>query len=173
LWLLGRAHCEAGRLGEADAMLARALGMIRHIGDRDDEFRILVDQARAAVAGGEFGLALSKAAEAAKIAAELNCRDGLGFALVEQSHAERGLADAPRAVSSAEVAVRLLEETGSGERWRGYRALALALEATGDHAEAAHAARRRAAELLEQMREQLPPADTRRREEMARTRRLD
>jgi DNA-binding winged helix-turn-helix (wHTH) protein len=173
LWLLGRAHCEAGRLSEAGAMLARALEMIRHIGDRDDEFRVLVDQARLSVARAEFGAALSKATEAAKIAAELNCRDGLGFALVEQSHAERGLNDARRAVSSAEVAVRLLDETGSGERWRGYRALALALEAQGGAAEASQAARRRAAELLEEMREQLPPADTRRREEMARTRRLD
>jgi DNA-binding winged helix-turn-helix (wHTH) protein/tetratricopeptide (TPR) repeat protein len=173
LWLLGRAHCEAGRLSEADAMLARALEMIRHIGDRDDEFRILVDQARVCVARGEFKPALSKATEAAKIAAELNCRDGLGFALVEQSHAERGLEESRRAVSSAEVAVRLLDETGSGERWRGYRALALALEAEGGATEASGAARRRAAELLAEMREQLPPADTRRREEMARTRRLD
>ncbi|MET0648234.1 MAG: AAA family ATPase [Pyrinomonadaceae bacterium] len=173
LWLLGRAHCEAGRLSEADAMLARSLEMIRHIGDRDDEFRILVDQARVRVAREDFKTALSKATEAAKIAAELNCRDGLGFALVEQSHAERGSGDARRAVSSAEVAVRLLEETGSGEHWRGYRALALALEAEGGPTEASHAARRRAAELLDEMREQLPPADTRRREEMARTRRLD
>lgn len=173
LWLLGRAHCEAGRLSEAEAMLARALEMIRHIGDRDDEFRILVDQARVAVARGEFKPALSKAIEAAKIAAELNCRDGLGFALVEQSRAERGLADVRCAVSSAEVAVRLLEETGSGERWRGYRALALALEAEDGESEASQAARRRAAQLLEEMREQLPPSDTRRREEMARTRRMD
>ncbi|HWS86751.1 MAG TPA: AAA family ATPase [Pyrinomonadaceae bacterium] len=173
LWLLGRAHCEAGRLSEADAMLARALEMIRHIGDRDDEFRILVDQARAAVARGEFKPALSKAIEAAKIASELNCRDGLGFALVEQSRAERGLGDLRCAVTSAEAAVRLLEETGSGERWRGHRALALALEAEGGESEASRAARARAAQLLAEMREQLPPADTRRREEMARTRRLD
>jgi DNA-binding winged helix-turn-helix (wHTH) protein/tetratricopeptide (TPR) repeat protein len=173
LWLLGRAHCEAGRLSEAEAMLARALEMIRHIGDRDDEFRILVDQARVLVARAGFPTALSKATEAAKIAAELNCRDGLGFALVEQSHAERGTGDARRAVASAEVAVRLLEETGSGERWRGYRALALALEAEGGAAETSQAARQRANALLEEMREQLPPSDTRRREEMARTRRLD
>jgi DNA-binding winged helix-turn-helix (wHTH) protein/tetratricopeptide (TPR) repeat protein len=172
-WLLGRAHCEAGRLSEADAMLARALEMIRHIGDRDDEFRILVDQARVCVARAEFKPALAKATEASKIAAELNCRDGLAFALVEQSHAERGLAEARRAVSSAEVAVRLLDETGSGERWRGYRALALALEAEGGTSQASQAAHQRAAQLLEEMREQLPSSDTRRREEMARTRRLD
>ncbi|HEX7315190.1 MAG TPA: AAA family ATPase [Pyrinomonadaceae bacterium] len=173
LWLLGRAHCEAGRLSEADAMLARALEMIRHIGDRDDEFRVLVDQARVCVAREDFKPALSKATEAAKIAAELNCRDGLGFALVEQSHAERGLLEARRAVASAEVAVRLLDETGSGERWRGYRALALALETADGPSEASRAARQRAAMLLEEMREQLPSSDTRRREEMARTRRLD
>lgn len=173
LWLLGRAHCEAGRLSEADAMLARALEMIRHIGDRDDEFRVIVDQARVCVARGEFKPALAKATEAAKIAAELNCRDGLGFALVEQSHAERGLDEPRRAVTSAEVAVRLLDETGSGERWRGYRALALALEAEDGDGEASRAAHRRADELLEEMRAQLPPADTRRREEIGRTRRLD
>ncbi|HEX6182639.1 MAG TPA: AAA family ATPase [Pyrinomonadaceae bacterium] len=172
LWLLGRAHCEAGRLSEAEAALGRALDMIRDIGDRDDEFRILVDQARAAVAREDYGRALSKAAEAAKIAAELNCRDGLGFALVEQSHAERGLGEPPRAVSSAEVAVGLLEDTGSGERWRGYRALALALEATGD-AERARAAHARAEELLREIRDQLPPEDTRRREEMSRARQMN
>ena len=172
LWLLGRAHCEAGRLAEAEAALGRALDMIRNIGDRDDEFRILVDQARVAVAREDFGEAFSKAAEAAKIAAELNCRDGLGFALVEQSHAERGLGSTSRAVSSAEVAVGLLEDTGSGERWRGHRALALALEADGGDAERARAAHRRADTLLRDIRDQLPPEDTRRREEMSRTRHI-
>lgn len=174
LWQLGRAHCEAGRLEEAERVLARALEMIRHIGDRDDEFRILVDQARVRVAREEYAAALKKATEAAKIAAELNCRDGLGFALVEQSLAERGSGDARRAVASAQVAVRLLEETGSGERWRGYRALALALEAgAGSATDESRAARRRAAELLEEIREQLPPTDTRRREEVARVRQLN
>jgi len=172
LWLLGRAHCEAGRLAEAEAALGRALDMIRHIGDRDDEFRILVDQARVAVAREDYGLALSKASEAARIAAELNCRDGLGFALVEQSHAERGLGEPRRGASSAEVAVSLLEDTGSGERWRGYRALALALEADGGDGERSRAAQRRATELLREIRDQLPPDDTRRREEMSRARQL-
>lgn len=172
LWLLGRAHCEAGRLAEAEAALGRALDMIRNIGDRDDEFRILVDQARASVAREDFREALSKAGEAAKIAAELNCRDGLGFALVEQSHAERGLGQPGRSVSSAEVAVGLLEDTGSGERWRGHRALALALEAAGGDAERARAAHRRADTLLRDIRDQLPPEDTRRREEMSRARQI-
>ena len=172
LWLLGRAQCEAGRVAEAEAALGRALDMIRNIGDRDDEFRILVDQSRVYVARGDFGEALSKAADAAKIAAELNCRDGLGFALVEQSHAERGLGEPGRAVSSAEAAVGLLEDTGSGERWRGHRALALALEAAGGDAERARAAHRRADELLREIRDQLPPEDTRRREEMSRARQI-
>lgn len=172
LWLMGRAHCEAGRLSEADATLGRALDMIRHIGDRDDEFRILVDQARVAVAREDYPLALSKAAEAAKIADELSCRDGLGFALAEQSLAERGLGEPRRAVESAEEAVRLLEETGAGECWRGHMALSLALDAQGGSAERSLAARRRAAQLLNEIREQLPPDDMRRREQMARARQL-
>ncbi len=67
----------------------------------------------------------------------------------------------------------LLEDTGSGERWRGYRALALALEAAGGDGGRSRAAHRRAAELLREIRDQLPPEDTRRREEMSRARQLD
>jgi hypothetical protein len=40
-----RARCETNRLDESAALLDRALTMIRQIGDRDDEFRILTDMA--------------------------------------------------------------------------------------------------------------------------------
>jgi DNA-binding winged helix-turn-helix (wHTH) protein/tetratricopeptide (TPR) repeat protein len=176
LWLMGRARGEAGRLAEAEALLARALEMIRAIGDRDDEFRILVDQARVESARGRQEAALSKATEAAQIAGELRCRDGLGLALVEQSHARRELRDARRAVADAREAVRLLDETGSGERWRGHWALALALDASAGKKAAAGsdekslAALERAVELLSEMRAQFAPEDAERRAEMTRAR---
>jgi len=172
LWLMGRAYCEAGNLAEADTMLARALEIIRRIGDRDDEFRILVDQARAALAREDYADALAKSSAASKIATELSCRDGEGFALVEQSNAYRGLGQTGRAVTSAEEAVRLLEETGSGERWRGYLSLALALDARrGARAsEESLAALLRAVELLDEMRAQFAPGDEQRRGEMTRAR---
>ncbi|HEV2860035.1 MAG TPA: AAA family ATPase [Pyrinomonadaceae bacterium] len=168
LWLLGRAHGEAGRLDDADASLGRALEMIRAIGDRDDEFRILVDEARVRLARRGYGAALSKACEAAKIAEELRCRDGLGLALVEQSHARRELREPDRAAEAAREAVRLLDETGSGERWRGYWALALALDAGGEGESLT--ALRRAVELLDELRAQFAPEDEQRRAEMTRAR---
>jgi DNA-binding winged helix-turn-helix (wHTH) protein/tetratricopeptide (TPR) repeat protein len=171
LWLMGRAHCEAGNLAEADSLLARALEMIRHIGDRDDEFRILVDQARAALARDDYAAALAKSSDAAMIASELSCRDGVGFALAEQSNAHRGLGQTRRAVTSAEEAVWLLEETGSGERWRGYWALAQALDAR-ESREDAQVALMHAVELLDEMRAQFGPGDELRHKEMTRARSL-
>jgi len=168
LWLLGRAHAEAGRLDDADASLGRALEMIRAIGDRDDEFRILVDEARLRVARRSYEVALSKACEAAKIAEELRCRDGLGLALVEQSHARRELREPDRAAEAAREAVRLLDETGSGERWRGYWALALALDACSEGESLT--ALGRAVELLDELRAQFAPEDEQRRAEMTRAR---
>ena len=175
LWLLGRAHGEAGQLAEAEALLARALEMIRAIGDRDDEFRVLVDQARVRLARGDHADALAKATAAAEIAAELRCRDGLGLALVEQSHARRETGDAGGAAGAAGEAVRLLDEAGSGERWRGYWALALALEASAGEAgagadEASLEALGRCVECLSEMRAQFAPEDEARRTEMSRAR---
>jgi DNA-binding winged helix-turn-helix (wHTH) protein/tetratricopeptide (TPR) repeat protein len=172
LWLMGRAHCEAGSLADAGSMLARALEMIRRIGDRDDEFRILVDQARVALAREDYAAALSQSSDAAQIANELRCRDGVGFALTEQSNAHRGLGQMDLAVTSAEEGLRLLEETGSGERWRGYWTLALAFDARGGPGagEESLAALLRAVELLDEMRGQFAPGDELRRGEMTRVR---
>lgn len=172
LWQMGRAHCEAGNLADADSMLARALEIIRRIGDRDDEFRILVDQSRAALAHEDYAAALAKSSDAAKIANELNCRDGVGFALVEQSNAQRGLGQTGRAVTSVEEGLRLLEETGSGERWRGYWTLALAVDARGGPGagEDSLAALLHAVELLDEIRAQFAPGDERRRSQTTRAR---
>ncbi|HVE71076.1 MAG TPA: AAA family ATPase [Thermoanaerobaculia bacterium] len=83
LWLLGRARCETGALDESAALLDRALTMVRRIGDRDDEFRILTDQARLQIAFGDFDTARERALAAREIAASLRNRKG-----VEEAEAE-------------------------------------------------------------------------------------
>src|ERR671920_13915 len=73
------ADLSRGQYESAIALAQRAQKDFQAIGNLFGEFRILVDQARAAVAREDFKQALSQATEAARIAAELNCRDGLGF----------------------------------------------------------------------------------------------
>ncbi|MBV8519282.1 MAG: AAA family ATPase [Acidobacteria bacterium] len=82
-WLLGRARCEIGALDESAHLLDRALTMIRRIGDRDDEFRILTDLARLAIARGDHDAGRARALEARDLAATLGNRQG-----VEEAEAE-------------------------------------------------------------------------------------
>jgi DNA-binding winged helix-turn-helix (wHTH) protein/tetratricopeptide (TPR) repeat protein len=168
LWMLGRACCEMGQLAEALTLLVRSLKMIRAIGDRDDEFRILTDIAHLKNNAEDYESALLAADEAIEIAVELDNRDMLGAALVERAVACLKLNQTSRALEEAKRAVLLLDETGSGERWRGYRTLGMLLGASVENKKARHkndalAAHRRAVELLEEMREQLDPSDKSRR----------
>ena len=158
LWLLGRGHAEVGRHAQAEALLSEALHGARRVEDRDDEFRILSDLARLKVDAGDPAVALEYAERAVGIAHELRSRDGLGVALVERARSLLALARPLHAREELETAVTLLEQTGSGERWRGYWALGLALRADGG----LHALRRCEA-LLDSVREQLPAGDTVRR----------
>ena len=126
LWLMGRAHCEAGNLADADSMLARALEMVRRIGDRDDEFRILVDQARAALAREDYAAALVSFRRA-KIANELSCRAAWASPSAEQSNAPEAWSRRPRRYVAVECVMRFEEQPrvsagAANGRCRSYRA---------------------------------------------------
>jgi tetratricopeptide (TPR) repeat protein len=148
LWLIGRAHGEAGRAEPALSLRTRALEMIRSVGDRDDEFRVLTDLARVHLALGATAEALHCAELAVTIAEDLRSRDGLGAALVELSRALCVGHERERALKAARRAAELLDSTGSSERWRAYAALA----DTEVDANAAGVARERSSELLAQLR---------------------
>jgi tetratricopeptide (TPR) repeat protein len=85
LLLLGRARCETGALDESAELLDRALAMIRLVGDRDHEFRILTAMARLNVARGDYGAARERALAARDIASSLKNQQG-----VAQAEAELG-----------------------------------------------------------------------------------
>jgi len=168
LWLTGRALVETGRVAEALALLRRALSRVEEIGDDDDRFRVLTDFARAYLAGGEPAEALAAADQAASLARSLGNRDGLALALVERSRALLAAGRGPEGLAEALDAVGALDDTGSGERWRGYWALGLAHlardEADREKAwEEAISALRRATTLLSEMRAELGPNDRERR----------
>jgi len=168
LWLLGRAHGEAGQYTQAAEVLGRALEIVRTIGDRDDEFRILTDIARVRVNDGDDEGGLRAADQAVAIAEELRNRDGLGAALVESARARLRLNQPARALEEIERAVKLLDWTGSGERWRGYWALGLILDAVSgsgasQHGELSLMALRSSVALLDEIREQVDAADVARR----------
>jgi hypothetical protein len=151
--------------------------MIRDIGDRDDEFRILTDTARLKLSEGDSRGALRVAQEAISIAEELHSHDGLGVALVECARSYLALNQLQNAHKAAVRAVTLLEGTAAGERWRGYQVLGLSLDALSRSDDAslsdrALAAMQRAVELLEEMQNQLDPSDEERRALIIRARSL-
>jgi predicted ATPase/DNA-binding winged helix-turn-helix (wHTH) protein len=174
-WTLGVAYLDAGQILEATPLLDRSLKMIRDIGDRDDEFRVLTDIARLQVLKGDAQQGLRTVEEAIAIAEELRNRDGLGVALVAKARACLGLEQSETALESAKRAVDLLDQTGSGERWRGYQALGLALDAAAGKVgsplfEKSLAALQRSVNLLEEIRNQIGNADKDRRAVFTRAR---
>ncbi len=174
-WLLGRAYCELGQYSPAEAHLTGALLTIREsIGDRADEFRMLTDLARLRLALGEAEFALALATEAVGSADELHNGDGLGLALIEQARAQFALGDVAEALNGLRRGLSLLEESGAGECWRGYQALALVLEQAPDEKSQREAveALRSCVRLLNEMREQIAKADAGRGAVFRRTRGL-
>ena len=133
--------------------------MILEVGDRDDEFRVLTDLARLALAEGDGSKALQFAEKAADIAEELGNRDGLGAALVEQALAFQRLGREQEAPAVVERAQTLLEETQSGEFWRACWAKAQILEALNPAA--ALDALRQTMALLDQTRRQFQQDEAR------------
>jgi predicted ATPase/DNA-binding winged helix-turn-helix (wHTH) protein len=175
LWTLGVAYLDAGQILEATPLLDRSLKMIQSIGDRDDEFRILTDIARLQILKGDAEQGLRTVEEAIGIAEELRNRDGLGVALVAKARACLALEQFETAYESAKRAVDLLDQTGSGERWRGYQVLGLALDAVAGKAgpsfdTKSQAALQRSVNLLEEIRNQIGTADRERRANFTRAR---
>ncbi len=169
LWLLARAEVETGRHAEGAVLLENALEVVRGVGDRDDEFRMLIDLSAAHTVAGDYQAALREADDAIAIARELGSADGEGAAAVARSAALLGLGRAPEAVTAARDAVTRLEETRSGDRWRGHWALGTALDAAGAPDDACDSVRRAIA-LLAAVREELPADDEERRAGVTRAR---
>ena len=150
-------------------LLEEALDVVRGVGDRDDEFRMLIDLAAARSGGGDHAGALRTADEATAIAHELGSAEGEGAAVAARAWALLGLGRGDEAVEAGRQAVALLEETRSGERWRGHWALGAALAAAGE-SEAACDALRRAVALLAAVRDDLPGDNAQRRAGVTRAR---
>jgi tetratricopeptide (TPR) repeat protein len=166
LWALGRAHSGAGHNAQAATLLQRSLEMLRVIGDRDGELRVLIDLTRLRLAEADHPSAEQTADLAIAIAEQLKSRDGLGAALAERCNARLATGRVQEAVSDGEEAVALLDETRSGDRWRGYWALARALNDPIRSIELLE----RAVAALTEMREQIDPVDTLRRTAFTRAR---
>ena len=166
LWALGRAHSGAGHNAQAATLLQRSLEMLRVIGDRDGELRVLIDLTRLRLAEADHTSAEQTADLATAIAGQLKSRDGLGAALAERCNARLATGRVDEAVGDGEEAVALLDETRSGDRWRGYWALARALNEPIRSIELLE----RAVAALTEMREQIDPVDTLRRTAFTRAR---
>lgn len=169
LWLMGKALAGLGHLVESEDLLLQALSRVRRIHDRDDEFRVLVDLAGTRRERADWAGAVDAAARAATIAEELESADGLGAAYLERALAVWHIDGAAAALPEAERAVDLMEQCGSGLRWRAHWALARVLLATGrrDAHDRALVHLQRAAGLVEAIQAQVDPDDGERRSLMA------
>lgn len=163
LWMIGRLRTETGDFAQAAKDLQTALEMIVEVGDKDDEFRILLDQAVLQNRLGNFAEAIDLANQAAKIAEQIEVSEGIGEILIQKSQAQINLKKFKEGIKSAETAVQILEKSNSGERWQAFFALAESLIAAKDSFAKIESALRRALELLEQIRQQFSPADEARR----------
>lgn len=167
IWIRGSTRLALGNVEKAAEDLQNALEGIRKVGDRDDEFRILIDQSRLQIKLGNFSAALTLSEQAAKIAGEINISEGVAESLIEKANAFISLEDFHGAKKSAEEAVRLLEANDSGKLWRAFHTLAAAEQGNPDKKSPGKIEKnlRRAVELLENIREQFSAEDeTRRRQ---------
>lgn len=177
VWMRGRARLALDNLAEAENDLEKSLAMIRSVGDRDDEFRVLIDQSYLQSHLESYTNARDLADRAAAIAEEIGITEGGGEALTAKAVALIGLKKFGKAVAAASDAVRLLAEFDSGELWRAHHALALALlgsEKTANKKSPASFAEaethlRRAIEILDSMRNQFSPQDVARRLQLTRS----
>jgi tetratricopeptide (TPR) repeat protein/tRNA A-37 threonylcarbamoyl transferase component Bud32 len=171
LWLAGRACTELGRLEDADTRIDRALDLIVAVGDRDDEFRFLIERARLRLAQGRHRAALDEATRARTIADELDSRDGVAYADTEIAAALLAGGDSLAALARAEDAARSLRRLESGEHWRADWLLARCrLAATPEQPQAALAALASGHDACDQVVAELDPDDEARRQRARRSR---
>jgi tetratricopeptide (TPR) repeat protein/tRNA A-37 threonylcarbamoyl transferase component Bud32 len=171
LWLAGRACAELGRLEDADTRIDRALDLIVAVGDRDDEFRFLIERARLRLAQGRHRDALAVAAAARAIADELDSRDGVAYAQTEMAAAELAGGAGATALDLVDPAARTLRRLESGEHWRADWVLARCrLAGAPGQPQAALAALASAHDACDQVVAELDPDDDARRQRARRSR---
>lgn len=169
-WLLGRAYIELGRLDDADTHIERALMLIAKVGDRDDEFRFLIERARLRLAQERPAEAFNDARQARAIAQELDSHDGAAFAETEMAAAWLAQGECREALALCEPAATTLRRLEAGEHWRADWLLGrcrLACNTFDAHAAAAFAS---AATTIERTIAELDPTDQPRRERVRQAR---
>jgi DNA-binding winged helix-turn-helix (wHTH) protein/tetratricopeptide (TPR) repeat protein len=170
IWMRGRTNIALGNFDKAAEDLGKSLEMILSVGDRDDEFRISIDQAYLQIGLERFVEALNLAERAGTIAAEINISEGIGEALIAKTYALIGLENYDEATDCAREAVQRLEEFNSGEHWRALYALFLAENSKANNSDKDFSVQtetslRRAIELLERISQQFSAEDDSRRKQ--------
>lgn len=123
VWLMGRGHCRLDDHVRGRALLEDALTMVRGVGDRDDEFRVLTDLAIAMREQGDLADAMNTVDQAVAIARDLGSADGIGRAQVERALTLLLLRRKSDAEAAAIEGLDLLETSGSGLRWLAHWAV--------------------------------------------------
>lgn len=160
LWMIGRVLLEKGDYEMANNDLQTARQMVVEIGDKDDEFQILHDEASLQIRLGNFSEAIDLSNQAARIAEEIGVAEGIGESLSLKANALSSLRNFTEAVKIAREAVKILEEFVSGERWQAHYALAKALNGLQKEVEI-EISLRRTVELLDRIRGELINDETR------------
>jgi DNA-binding winged helix-turn-helix (wHTH) protein/tetratricopeptide (TPR) repeat protein len=161
LWMLGRVRTEKGEYETASKDLSTARQMVIEVGDKDDEFQILHDEARLQIRLNNFAEAIVLSDEAARIAEEIGVAEGIGESLFLKAEALSASANFAEAVPAARESVKILAEFVSGERWQAHYALAKALNGLDKKDEEIETSLRRTIEILDSMRGQLADDEAR------------
>jgi DNA-binding winged helix-turn-helix (wHTH) protein/tetratricopeptide (TPR) repeat protein len=123
LCLLGQSYLGLGEEAKARRVLKDGLKLIRQVGDKDDEFRILLKLCELANFQKDFEKMLEYSVEAHKIASEINNPRGIGLSLAETAVASAEQKQHQNAMQKAEEAVKILGNSTIAERWRVFYAL--------------------------------------------------
>lgn len=157
LWMIGRVRLNQEDYENARIDLENARQLVIQVGDKDDEFQILHDQAHLQIRLGNFADAVVLANQAASLAEEIGVAEGVGKSLFVKSLALTSLDYLTESAEAARQSVEILEEFVSGERWQAHYALAKASKSK----EEIEISLRRTVEILDSIRHQLADDDPR------------